>query len=32
VTGFTQDDTGVDVGLCDGQSLRAQYLHRTHLW
>lgn len=26
VTGFTQDDTGVDVGLSDGQSLRAQYL------
>ena len=26
VTGFTQDDTGVDVALTDGQSLRAQYL------
>ena len=26
VTGFTQDDTGVDVALSDGQSLRAQYL------
>jgi 2-polyprenyl-6-methoxyphenol hydroxylase-like FAD-dependent oxidoreductase len=26
VTGFTQDDTGVDVVLSDGQSLRAQYL------
>ena len=26
VTGFTQDDTGVDVGLSNGQSLRAQYL------
>ena len=26
VTGFTQDDTGVDVGLSDGQSLRADYL------
>jgi 2-polyprenyl-6-methoxyphenol hydroxylase-like FAD-dependent oxidoreductase len=26
VTGFTQDDTGVDVELSDGQSLRAQYL------
>jgi 2-polyprenyl-6-methoxyphenol hydroxylase-like FAD-dependent oxidoreductase len=26
VTGFTQDDTGVDVQLSDGQSLRAQYL------
>jgi 3-(3-hydroxy-phenyl)propionate hydroxylase len=26
VTGFAQDDTGVDVGLSDGQSLRAQYL------
>ncbi|HXN38220.1 MAG TPA: FAD-dependent monooxygenase [Solirubrobacteraceae bacterium] len=26
VTGFAQDDTGVDVELCDGQSLRAQYL------
>jgi len=26
VTGFAQDDTGVDVGLTDGQSLRAQYL------
>jgi 3-(3-hydroxy-phenyl)propionate hydroxylase len=26
VTGFTQDDGGVDVGLSDGQSLRAAYL------
>jgi 2-polyprenyl-6-methoxyphenol hydroxylase-like FAD-dependent oxidoreductase len=26
VTGFTQDDTGVDVALSDGQSLRAGYL------
>jgi 2-polyprenyl-6-methoxyphenol hydroxylase-like FAD-dependent oxidoreductase len=26
VTGFAQDDTGVDVGLSVGQSLRAQYL------
>jgi 2-polyprenyl-6-methoxyphenol hydroxylase-like FAD-dependent oxidoreductase len=26
VTGFVQDDTGVDVQLSDGQSLRAQYL------
>jgi 3-(3-hydroxy-phenyl)propionate hydroxylase len=26
VTGFTQDETGVDVILADGQSLRAQYL------
>ena len=26
VTGFVQDDTGVDVGLSDGQSLRADYL------
>src|SRR6516165_790743 len=26
VTGFAQDDTGVDVGLSDGQSLRADYL------
>jgi len=26
VTGFTQDDTGVDVELTDGQSLRAGYL------
>jgi len=26
VTGFTQDDTGVDVELADGPSLRAQYL------
>src|SRR5579859_527058 len=26
VTGFAQDDTGVDVGLSDGQSLRAEYL------
>jgi 2-polyprenyl-6-methoxyphenol hydroxylase-like FAD-dependent oxidoreductase len=25
-TGLTQDDTGVDVGLDDGRSLRAQYL------
>src|ERR1700737_3006500 len=25
-TGFAQDDTGVDVALSDGQSLRAQYL------
>ena len=26
VTGFAQDDTGVDVDLSDGDSLRAQYL------
>jgi 2-polyprenyl-6-methoxyphenol hydroxylase-like FAD-dependent oxidoreductase len=26
VTGFTQDDTGVDVRLSDGESLRARYL------
>ena len=26
VTGFAQDDTGVDVHLSDGRSLRAQYL------
>ena len=26
VRGFTQDDTGVDVELADGQSLRAEYL------
>src|SRR3981189_1247100 len=26
VTGFAQDDTGVDVGLGDGQSLRPKYL------
>ena len=26
VTGFAQDDTGVEVELADGQSLRAQYL------
>ncbi len=26
VTGFVQDDTGVDVELSDGQSLRAEYL------
>ncbi|MBJ7600349.1 MAG: FAD-dependent monooxygenase [Candidatus Dormibacteraeota bacterium] len=26
VTGFAQDDTGVDVELADGKSLRAQYL------
>jgi 2-polyprenyl-6-methoxyphenol hydroxylase-like FAD-dependent oxidoreductase len=26
VTGFAQDDTGVDVGRSDGESLRAQYL------
>jgi 2-polyprenyl-6-methoxyphenol hydroxylase-like FAD-dependent oxidoreductase len=26
VTGFTRDDTGVDVGLSDGTSLRAAYL------
>src|SRR5258708_3503815 len=26
VTGFARDDTGVDVELSDGQSLRAQYL------
>jgi 3-(3-hydroxy-phenyl)propionate hydroxylase len=26
VTGFAQDDTGVDVALADGQSLRADYL------
>jgi 3-(3-hydroxy-phenyl)propionate hydroxylase len=26
VTGFAQDDTGVDVALADGQSLRTEYL------
>ena len=26
VTGFAQDDTGVDINLSDGQSLRADYL------
>jgi 3-(3-hydroxy-phenyl)propionate hydroxylase len=26
VTGFTQDDSGIDVALSDGQSLRAEYL------
>ena len=26
MTGFAQDDTGVDVALSDGRSLRAQYL------
>src|SRR3954468_10575768 len=26
VTGFAQDDTGVDVHVSDGQSVRAQYL------
>src|SRR5205814_4113719 len=26
VTGFAQDDTGVDVELSDGQALRAEYL------
>jgi 3-(3-hydroxy-phenyl)propionate hydroxylase len=26
VTGFTQDDTGVDIALANGQSLRAEYL------
>ena len=26
VTGFAQDETGIDVALSDGQSLRAQYL------
>src|SRR5436190_12117047 len=26
VTGFTQDDAGVDIALSDSQSLRAQYL------
>jgi 2-polyprenyl-6-methoxyphenol hydroxylase-like FAD-dependent oxidoreductase len=26
VTGFAQNDTGVDVELCNGESLRAQYL------
>src|SRR5512133_736876 len=26
VTGFAQDDTGVDVGLSDAESLRAEYL------
>ena len=26
VTGFVQDDTGVDIELSDGQALRAQYL------
>jgi 2-polyprenyl-6-methoxyphenol hydroxylase-like FAD-dependent oxidoreductase len=26
VTGFAQDDTGVDIALSDGQSLRAEYL------
>ena len=26
MTGFAQDDAGVDVGLADGGPLRAQYL------
>jgi 2-polyprenyl-6-methoxyphenol hydroxylase-like FAD-dependent oxidoreductase len=26
VTGFTQDDSGVDIAVSDGQSLRAEYL------
>jgi 2-polyprenyl-6-methoxyphenol hydroxylase-like FAD-dependent oxidoreductase len=26
VTGFAQDDSGVDIALCDSRSLRAQYL------
>ncbi|MFC2249035.1 FAD-dependent monooxygenase [Labrys portucalensis] len=26
VTGFTQDDTGVNIGLGDGRTMRAQYL------
>ena len=26
VTGFAQDDTGVDVSVTNGQSLRAEYL------
>jgi 3-(3-hydroxy-phenyl)propionate hydroxylase len=26
VTGFAQDDTGVDVALSDGRSLRAKYV------
>src|SRR5205814_9331171 len=26
VTGFTQDDSGVDIAISDGQSLRARYL------
>lgn len=26
VTGFVQDETGVDIGLADGRSLRAKYL------
>jgi 3-(3-hydroxy-phenyl)propionate hydroxylase len=26
VTGFAQDETGVDVELSDGQSLRAEYI------
>ena len=26
MTGFAQDDTGVDVELSDGQSLRAEFL------
>jgi 3-(3-hydroxy-phenyl)propionate hydroxylase len=28
VTGFAQDDTGVDVEVSDGQSLRAEYVVR----
>jgi 2-polyprenyl-6-methoxyphenol hydroxylase-like FAD-dependent oxidoreductase len=28
VTGFAQDDTGVDIALSDGQKLRAEYLVR----
>src|SRR5438552_3741489 len=30
VTGFAQDDTGVDVALSDGRSLRAAYLVGCH--
>ena len=33
VTGFAQDDSGVDIALSDGRSLRAQYLEigRAHV-
>ena len=32
VTGFAQDDTGVDVHLSDGQSLRAALSRRVRRW
>ncbi len=32
VTGFAQDDSGVDVELSDGQRLRAEYLRGLRRW